>query len=66
MADDTATKKMWLYGGRFYCDLHKRGIPFYFAPMDAECDECHLDSMLARLRKEMLACLRKEGANGST
>lgn len=44
-----ATKEMWLYGGQFHCHAHNVGIPFYFAPEDAECAECSDNSKLSFL-----------------
>jgi hypothetical protein len=40
------TKGMWLWGGQFFCDTHKpvQCMPFFFAPIDAECAECTDDS----------------------
>ena len=46
------TKSMWLCGGQFHCDKHRAGIPFYFAPVDAECSECSNDSPLSYLYRD--------------
>jgi len=51
------TQTFWLDGGQFYCDKHRSGIPFYFAPCDAVCAECSGDAPESYLKRD----LAKEG-----
>jgi hypothetical protein len=47
-----ATKAMWLNAGQFHCDDHKpiHCIPFFFAPLSAECAECSNGALASFLK----------------